>query len=83
MERYGVLQAQRKVISETQVLTNDSAKAVNMIKKMAAEPTAEGTPKAARNAIIPLDYLRRCKVPCLNLTEHEQELRNCLQRTIP
>ena len=45
-----------------QVLSTDAAKAINMIKRMAAEPTAEGTPKASKNALIPLDYLRRCKV---------------------
>lgn len=33
-----------------------------MVKKMVAEPTAEGTPKASKNAMIPIDYLERCKV---------------------
>ena len=45
-----------------QVLSTDCAKAISMLQRMAAEPTADGTPKAGKTALIPLNFLRRCKV---------------------
>ena len=45
-----------------QVLQNDATKAISMLKKLAAEPDAEGTPRASKQALIPLDYFKRCKV---------------------
>lgn len=49
-----------------QVLQHDANKALHMIKKLAAEPDSEGTPKASKQALIPLDFFKRCKVHLSN-----------------
>ena len=45
-----------------QVLKTDAQKAFTMLKKMTVEPSEVGTPKASKNAMIPLDFLKRAKV---------------------
>ena len=50
-----------------QVLKTDAQKAFTMLKKMTAKPTEVSSPKAApKNAMIPLDFLKRCKVTFKN-----------------
>lgn len=45
-----------------QVLKADAQKAFTMLKKMTVEPSEVGSPKASKNAMIPLDFLKRAKV---------------------
>ena len=44
-----------------QVLKTDAQKAFSMLKKMTVEPSEVGSPKASKNAMIPLDFLKRAK----------------------
>lgn len=52
----------QRAIHAWQVLKTDAQKAFTMLKKMVVEPSEMGTPKASKNAMIPLDFLKRCKV---------------------
>jgi hypothetical protein len=45
-----------------QVVKADAERALAMLKKMAEEPSMEGTAKLSKTAMIPLDFLKRCKV---------------------
>lgn len=43
------------------VVKADAERALAMLKKMAEEPSMEGTAKLSKTAMIPLDFLKRCK----------------------
>ena len=43
------------------MLKADAGRAVTMLRKM-ADPSLEGTSKLSKTAMIPLDFLKRCKV---------------------